>query len=400
MKKHRVIAFSGIPVLVIGLLTVVGSTSPVGASTHLKGKPIAIEVITELTSSTPAKEDYQGAEAAVAAINASGGINGRPLKVSVCDSQGLTSPAAATASTRGLVANKNVVAEVGDYQAFQQQENVILAAANVPNIGPAPVSASTLTSPNSFPLEGLEGAGLAPVLANTGVKKISVAYTNVPAAAAAVAFSNITLKPLGLSVLQGIPVDTTATDLTPNVTQAAEGTGVALALEPAQIGQWLTVTSEGSYKFKMSASSGSLVPSELKALGNKANGVLISAALPISTGSSPGVVKFRGQMKKYQPSAEVDEVSLRGWFDTWAFAQVARKMTGPITRATVLTAFSHLTNFNVFGMLPPGFSTTTQFNFPSLNRLFNQYVIEGVVKNGVQVQTKASWVRVISPVSS
>jgi hypothetical protein len=61
-----------------------------------------------------------------------------------------------------------------------------------------------------------------------------------------------------------------------------------------------------------------------------------------------------------------------------------------------MSAFSSLTNFNVFGLLPSGFSTTKNFSFPGLGRLFNQYTVEGVVKNGQLVQTSAGYVPVFT----
>jgi hypothetical protein len=61
-----------------------------------------------------------------------------------------------------------------------------------------------------------------------------------------------------------------------------------------------------------------------------------------------------------------------------------------------MSAFGNLTNFNVFGMLPPGFTTKKDFNFPGLSRLFNQETVEGVVKNGQLVQTSAGYVPVFS----
>jgi ABC-type branched-subunit amino acid transport system substrate-binding protein len=373
-----------------------GSGQPVADTHGLTGEPVVIEVITSLTSVSPQTQDHQGALAAASAINASGGINGRPLDVRVCDSGGTDSPTKAVDCARGLVGDRDVLAEVGDYEAFQEQVNTVLAAGNVPDIGPTPQSRSALNAPNSFPLAGSEGAGLAIVLADAGARRIQVAYTNVAQAAAAVQFNQLTLQQgRGLALVGGIPVDVTASDLTPAVTKGAEGDGVALAMMPTHLAAWLTAASGGGFTQKLSASSASLSKQTLAALGSKADGLLISSGLPLVTSDQPGIVRFRDEMAKYQPDAVVDQISLHGWLDTWAFAQVARTIQGPLTRDSVLSAFAGLTDFDLFGLLPKGFSTTP-FELPGFSRLFNQGVVVGVVKDGAVQQTSDGYVPVFA----
>jgi ABC-type branched-subunit amino acid transport system substrate-binding protein len=364
----------------------------------LTGSPITVEIVTELTGPDPAPEDVAGAQAAAAAVNASGGINGHPLKVTVCDAGDGSSVTQAVNCARGIVSNAGVMAEVGDFEIDQDQVNTILAAAKIANVGPQPNGQSVLSSSNSFPLAGSEGASLGIPLADAGSKKIQVAYVNSPQAAAALPFTKAVLatsRP-GTSVLGGIPIDITTTDLTPYVAKGASGDGVALAVIPAQLASWLTVDQGGSYTQKLSVSASSLLPSELKALGSKADGVLVASGLPLVTSSEPGIVKYRQEMSQYSASAAQDEISLDGWLDTWAFAQVARTIKGDVTRASVLSALGSLTNFNVFGLLPAGFSTTKNFAFPGLSRLFNQETVEGVVKNGQLVQTSTGYVPVFT----
>ena len=402
MKSLRTLAVPVVLVLMAGLATACSSSSstPSTTTSSLKGTPIDLGVISEITSSTPSGEVVSGAKAAAAAINASGGIKGHPVVITACDSKDVPDVAAATTCANNLVANSATVAEVGDYNANQQQINTILAAAGVPLIGPNPVSASAFSSSNSFPLMGLEGAGLTTVLQHFNYKKISVAYTDVAAAAQAVTFGDLVLKPYGLSVLQGIPVPLTATDLTAEVTQATKGDAAGLALEPSQLAQWLTVSKQGNYKTAVSASAGSITPPTLKSLGDTANGMYLAGGLPFSTNTKlSGIQKFQAEMKQYEPSALVDEPSENAWVATWAAAQVMRTMTVPITRASLMTAMGQLTNFNVFGLLPAGFQTVKEFNFPSLNRLFNQSVIYGQVKNQALVQTDPNWVVVLKPLS-
>ncbi len=374
------------------------TSSSASAASKLTGSPITVEVITELTSVDPAPEDVAGAQAAADSVNASGGINGHPLKVIDCDAGDGTNVQQGVNCAQSLVSNSSVVAEVGDFEADQDQVNTVLNDAHVPNIGPPPNGASVLSSPNSFPLAGSEGAAISIPLADAGAKTISIAYVNSPEVAGAVPLSKdiLAMSHPGTTLLGGIPVDITTTNLTPYVTKGAAGEGVALALIPAQLSSWLTTAKSGNFSQKLSVSASSLLPSELKTLGSSANGVLVDSGLPIPTSSGPGPVKFRSEMAQYTPTQAVDAISENAWLGTWAFAQVARTMSGSITRASVMSAFGNLTDFNVFGMLPAGFTTTKEFDFPGLSRLFNQEIVEGMVKNGQLMQTSTGYVPVFS----
>jgi branched-chain amino acid transport system substrate-binding protein len=319
----------------------------------------------------------------------------------VCNAGAGEGVAPAVACARKLAADKTVLAEVGDFQLYADQSNAILAAAKVPSIAPAPSSASVLSSKNTFPLSGSEGAALGIALADAGAKEIQVAYTNVPQAAAALSFARLTLQQgRGLKVLGGVPVDLTATDLTPQVTAGAKGDGVVLAMLPAQLSSWLKVSKSGGFTQKLAASAGALLPKEMAVLGDSADGLVVASGLPFVTGSMPGVVRYRAEMAKYAPGAAVDGISLNSWLGTWAFAQVARTMQGDVTRETVMSGFGNLTNFNVYGLLPEGFGTTKEFALPGLNRLFNQQAVEGVVKDGKAVQTSTGYVPVFGQPAS
>lgn len=394
MKKYSTLSLCTVAIIAAAALSACGKDKT--DASGLSGSPINVQVITHLTSANPALEAVAGAQAAAAAVNADGGINGHPLKVSVCDAGNGASVTPAVTCARKLVADTGIVAEVGDFEIAQDQVNTILAAAKVPNIGPPPTGKSVLSSPNAFPFAGSEGASLGITLADAGAKKIHVAYVDSPQAAAVLPFTKSVLarsRP-GTTVLSGIPVQISTADLTPAVTKASSGDGVVLAMIPAQLSSWLTVAKGGNFPQKLSASASALLPKELEALGAKADGLLVAAGLPLVTGSSPGIVRFRGEMAKYAPGKAVDSISLNSWLATWAFAQVARTIKGSVNRESVMSAFGNLTDFNVFGLLPEGFSTTKDSTIPGFARLFNQSTIEGVVKDGKIVQTSDGYVPV------
>jgi ABC-type branched-subunit amino acid transport system substrate-binding protein len=343
-----------------------------------------VGVITEMTGPLLFKEVVDGAQAAAKAIDASGGIDGHPLKVISCDTQGVTDPTQGELCARNLVGNPSILAEIGDINAFGEQITTILNAAHVPAIAPIPFYPAQLTDPDSFPFEGPEPAAQGVVLADQGSKTICLAYYGVNTAGT-VTLNNLALKSRGLQIIKSIPVPITATDMSPYVAAAAgKCDGVALGTPAEQTAAWLKTARQGNYPQKVSATAVGLNPAALSQLGSYGQGLYVASGLPFPSDTSiAGVARYNQEMNAYNPSAFKDEDSLNAWLGTWAFAQVAETIKGPLTRASVLSAWSNLTNFNVFGMLPNGFTTTKPaVSLPGFNRQFNPDIYEGEDKNG------------------
>src|SRR6202008_4066499 len=103
-------------------------------------------------------------EARVAAINASGGVGGRPIEVEFCNDK--FDPNEASACARKAV-DSGVVAVVGSLNLYAANIFPILAEAGIPWIGGAGSSGPIeLTDPISYPIHGgtpsmIMGAGAA-----------------------------------------------------------------------------------------------------------------------------------------------------------------------------------------------------------------------------------------------
>jgi branched-chain amino acid transport system substrate-binding protein len=392
MGKFRVRSISA-SIVGLGLVTALaGSVAPASASVaaSLSKSPIDVEVNTGLSGEFPYPEDVTGAQAAAKAINASGGIQGHKLVVLSCDGQSVTDPNPTIACAQKEVANAAVLADVGNYSGFGGVSLPIFKKANLASIGDAPFSVPQYTLSDSFPLIGIEGQGTAILLADQGVKKPVFATVELAEDQQAGELANTVLeKSRGEAIGGTVGVPLTETDITPQVTQASsEGDGVAMNITPQQTTQFVVAVSQGglSSKLKLAMAALNATPAEIKSFGSAANGVFVESSLPLVTSNLSGVKMYRAQMNAVDPSAIKDEVSLNSWMATWAFAQVARKLpTAKLTRVGVLNAFNHLTNFNVFGLLPPHYTTTkpSALGLPGLNRVFNVYSYYGEIEHGV-----------------
>jgi branched-chain amino acid transport system substrate-binding protein len=394
MGKRRVRSISA-SIVGLGLVTVTalaGSVAPAAATVKasLSKSVIKVEVNTGLSGEYPYPEDVTGAQAAAKAINASGGIQGHKLEVVSCDGQSVTDPNPTIACAQNEVADSAVLADVGNYSGFGGVSLPIFQKANLASIGDAPFSAQQYSLDDSFPFIGFEGEGTAVILADHGAKKPVFATVELAEDQQATQLANAILeKSRGIKLGGSVPVPLTETDITPQVTQAAsEGDGVAMNITPQQTTQFVVGVSQGglSSKLKLAMAALNATPAEIKSFGSAANGVYVESSLPLVTSNVSGIKLYRAQMNAVDSKAIKDEISLNSWLATWAFAQVARKLPAArLTRVGVLNAFNHLTNFNVFGLLPPNYTTTkpSAMGIPGLNRVFNVYSYYGEIEHGV-----------------
>jgi branched-chain amino acid transport system substrate-binding protein len=380
-----------------GTSSAAGNSSATGKTS---GSPVEVEAIIVTTGTQPQLDVQSGLIAGEDAINAAGGINGRPFKVIVCNSQNSQSdPTIAEQCARSLISNQSVIASVAEDDCCGNVIDPILNTANVPNIGDLPLTAPQLSTPNSFPLEGPEPAAFGDALYDLGARHIDYAYYGSSEVAATIPLINGAMEVSRHSSLAStIPVPDPFTDLTPQVTQTDKADGVALGLTGDQLDAWLKIVKQLNLHQKLLASAIALQPNVIASLGSLGNGLYEVAGLPVATDTSmPGIAMFDHDMDTYQPKAEKDENSLNAWMSDWAVAQVARSMTQPITRANFYASFRNQNNFNVFGLLPSGFSTVKgPLPIAALSRQLNTDVVVGVLQNGA-VQPVKGYLPVYSP---
>jgi len=374
-------------------------TSSGSSSAPPTGTPIKLFLLAPLSGGYTFPEVVDGANAAAKAINAAGGVQGHPIEIDACDGKTATDPNPSVQCARDAVADPEVIADVGSYSSFDDFVLPIEKAADMASIGNPAFSVSDQTFTNSFPFIGEEGPASVVVAYDQGAKKVVFAEIDLPNFAHASSDANAILQ-TGRGVSLGGVVSTplTATDVTPYVAQAAKkGDAVALSIPPNQTIQWVHDNVQGNYNQKIVFAALNLNPTTLSAMGSAAQGVYVASSLPLVSSDSPGIDRFKSEMTAYKTSAVQDEISLNSWLSVWAFAQVSDTIQGPVTRQSVLTAFGQLTNFNVFGLLPPNFSTTTPgaLPIPNATRIFNTDIVEGEIEGGKAVDVGNGYVSLL-----
>ena len=145
--------------------------------------PIRFMVIAGTGPGTTGADIVPGAHAAVEAINARGGVNGRKLEMEHCDPK--NDPNRAGACARKAAEDETILVTVGNaLLSGGEQVNPVLEKAGLAAIATKAYGPSDWNSPNVFTVEGggpSGASGAAVILAAKGAKTFTIVSLQVPA---------------------------------------------------------------------------------------------------------------------------------------------------------------------------------------------------------------------------
>jgi ABC-type branched-subunit amino acid transport system substrate-binding protein len=338
-------------------------------------------MITATGPGTPGADAIPGAQAAVADVNASGGVRGHQVNLTICDTHG--NPNEAAACAQKALSTSSILATVGDddYAASSQASTGLgdsIASISYKQYTPADYAAKGTFSTDCGGI-GIS-AGMAEWLAKQGKKHIVALVFDNAGGQNVVTFLSGELKALfpGTS-LASVPIPVTSTDMTSYAAQAVSKhpDGVMLALpEPLTVGGIQQLRAQG-YSGLIETPSTVLTPSAIKQLGSR-TGVQAAGCYSYS---SAGYRAFTASMKAHQPSANAGDEALNGWIGVRAFQTVMNKSSQPLTRAGILAAFNAGNAFSSNGLTP-----TIDFTKPpgitGFERAFAPTAVNHVIKDG------------------
>jgi len=307
-----------------------GATTPPSAA-PAKGDPINLMVIA--TVGKPGgdyPEDFSAASAAAAAINAAGGVNGRPLNVLTCNDQ--LDPNIASDCARQAV-SKNVVAVVGNLSTFSDQWAPIIQAAHIPSVGNLGVAQSEATGANSFPIAGgtsIVSLGTIKALVGAGKTKIAVTYPDIPVIAPLIDALTKHVSDAGGTLVAKIPIPIGAVDMAPYAAQmkssGADG-GLIIAATGSEIQQITALYQSGVIpgQITLAVSTLSLSPKNVADLGPAVEGTLmVGSFLPSSNTTDPGIIQFNKEMDAAGMKDNRGDIALQSWASVHIIANVLK----------------------------------------------------------------------------
>jgi ABC-type branched-subunit amino acid transport system substrate-binding protein len=355
------------------------SRSPGVTAAKPAGAPLKLMIVYESVGPSSSPEISEGAIAAADAINAGGGIKGRPVQIIRCDTK--ADPNVATECGRKAV-SEGVVAMVGNLTIFSNRFMPLLAQHKIPSIGLEPATAPDFTSPASFPIGGgapVQFAGLAAALAESGAKNIVLARQDIPAAAGVAPFVNAGLKRFHLT-MRDVPVPPGAPDMSPYAAAALQhGTDGIVVTQAAQDAvNFVQAIRQANPNVKIALNATSLGEVN-KALGSDADGVIENGALTIGLKNS-AERRFEKDMKA-SGYTDLTAYNLAAYASVRLVQRIAKSLPS-VTAPAVFNALRHATNLET-GFTPP--LQFTKGGVAGLPRVFNPCLFAIRVKGGEQV---------------
>jgi branched-chain amino acid transport system substrate-binding protein len=352
-----------------------GSTLP-ATSGKATGSPITVSTICALSGASVSPTGCSVVEAYFAEINAEGGIQGRPLKVDACDNQSL--PTTTTSCLREAILNSNVLAMVGNEE--DNGFSSLSKSSPIANIGPTTLEADTYTSPDSFPvsdfseLGGSLGALVSYELHSSNAKSPLLMLCEYESCSVVKSALDTKYKAAGIS-LKSIVVPLASPSFGQYVAEAqhdnadfvlvAEGSGAEAGIVQAAeqvnfhpiFGLTFSCYDQPTLTLLGSGSYTAYCPSPFKSW-TTAGGAM------------------QAVMDKYGPSKWVwDYEGVASWIAAHMFVQAVKSIQGPITRATILNAMQHMTNFtNEFLPNPIDFSKPGPASYAPAVRNYDWYI--------------------------
>jgi ABC-type branched-subunit amino acid transport system substrate-binding protein len=366
-----------------------GTGSAAGSGT------IGISVIVPTgTSLSNFPQVVAGAKAAVRAVNAAGGINGKMLVIDYCNEGNDINKAAEC--TRNAVASSDI-ATVGLYSNYATQA-VLPALGDLPDLAPEAISPAEVSCATCYPIDATPVATLGaegPLGTMSGISSAAMVSYDIPASQTAVAQLTPGFTASHIAVKDDIAVPTTTSDWAP-IAQRFKDSGAQAfipVLPEQQTIAFLQAAQQAGITPRILATDGQIQVGDLATLGSYADGALVVAAFPPASAAAkiPGVEQWLSELKAEQNAGDAaaaassaDGNSMRAWLAVHIIAEVAKTIHGTVDRASFTAALKSAHDIDLLGILPnwtPGAPGAVS----SLAHLNNPYVYFTKVENGAYV---------------
>jgi branched-chain amino acid transport system substrate-binding protein len=372
------------------------SSGTTGGTTALTGKPIPIGWMGPVNTSTAGlsfPEVEQSMEVAVDAVNAAGGVKGRPLRLYTCDDQNDPNQAATCASE--LINQDKVVATMGGIGEESTALYPLLQHTGGINFAEVPGTAADASSPLSYPL--YPGVGLIldfPIITQPSWKNLGEITTGGAIATQLVGLAEVGFKNAHRNVkITPVVVPATNVDWSTVVSSiiAKHYNAVLAPVNPSEAQGLLAAAEQLGLKTPLLLSTASLNAAVFKVLKgstlNLPTEVLFARSGPEFSAFQKAAATFSAKVGATQ-NLTLSDSDINAWLAVREFAKLAATISGTITPAAFTKVVKAQTDIQT-GMNPLiDFATSPGGDFP---RGFNLAAAPGKLVGDNLVQTSSKW---------
>jgi branched-chain amino acid transport system substrate-binding protein len=294
-------------------------------------------------------------------VNAAGGINGHPVKLTVMDDGG--NPATALRDVKELVQSDHIQALVSDGSFADESFASYIASAGVPVLGGISASLPFLTNPDFFatgatlPVQTIGVSGLAKA---AGSKKLGVMYcSETPLCAQFIPIAKAAAQLSGLGFASVAISSTAPSYAAPCLAMKGAGVDALFVADNNSIVQRVVAAcAQQGYKPAVVTETGEAATSWLQ--DPNFNGAILASSNPGYTDSAnPGVAAYLAAIKRYDPSLRPSGAFTYDTFYPWIAGQLfetaaqAGKLTPSSTPSQVKQALYGVNGTTLGGLSAP-----------------------------------------------
>lgn len=362
------------------------------------GEPIKVMTVTTLNANGPTYENIAiTAELAAGYINDNGGINGRPVEVTVCDEQ-FDAAIAATCARQAV--EEGAVSVVGSFTYFAESIVPVIAESDITWFGACcPISPSELSSPHSFPIgnQPMYAVGEVKKAVEDGCENINAVIVEGGEAIFRTPMENA-MAAYGREFGDVIVPPTISQDYSAEVARATSNADcVVVVMSETPFLTWNTALQQADTDVKQYGNQGNLNAISAKGAEEVTDGNIIAGMYPdISTEPWD---EYRAALDAAGVDQEANDFNSLGGMGTWAaymgFAQIASTIEGDVTASSFFEAASNTTELDLGGMVPVlDFTQEWTDGLPGYTRLFNRSVVYSQLDDGKVVPVDNEFVDV------
>jgi ABC-type branched-subunit amino acid transport system substrate-binding protein len=356
-----------------------GGTSATSAPS---GPPIVLGLMTPIQSSANSQPwTLQGAKIGAAAVNAAGGVNGRPIRIDYCDDHE-TAQGASLCAQKLLVQDK-VLMMVGDDGTEEPALIPTLSSANTISFGSMGASLQSLTSPSVYIVDPVESEyWVMPQMLPSTTKKI-VYLPEESAIAQQAAKANLAFLPKTITAVPAITIPTTATSMQSYCLQIKNSGAdtIVPAMDPGQVPTLVQTCNQLGLTSQLWVfTSFMLTPQLVQTVSSLHTPNLVV----LGEGGGNTLQEFQADVAKYGPQVggitnTVAEAAINAWLAVKLVPQLLQAV-GSTDPAKIKAYLDQQTSFSTNGATAPiNFTATPISQLPRLKNLSGE---EAKIENG------------------